>query len=411
MTENHFFSKLYFQRFDETNQRVGDTHNPFEKSEDEFFNDNVPRFIEHDKLHEIVAMFFRGCKETMFSRYLTNPTDIEMNEKLFKKAPLEDQVQCIIEEICVLLFERKIIPCIMKGVVIKDMNAHLQDIRAHFITNLCGNGHHWLRRWCLDHWNTPIGKTTEYKLDNLVQCVYTVLNKYPSKNGYDIINPNVVISHFINTLDDTFLIDKYNYFDTSMEKKFSFGVSKGHPINLVNSIVFDCNTRKKYQFKSVKLYVSLSKAICTAIESKIDYAFVIVDNIESPKSYITILQDKEHGFYYDGSNEYLGFIDNFDTNEGSGDITMNVFPIDKLKGVKFLIEVPESFNEKTLETFSANLYNSTVGCGYGGTGNLKLNRCGNPKILMELFEVFFIEETNYKSLAEDLEKQRIDCYY
>ncbi len=58
--------KIYQLRFEETTKRVGDTPISMNKSEKDFFNDNVKRYVDHDKLHEAVAMEFRGVPTPIF---------------------------------------------------------------------------------------------------------------------------------------------------------------------------------------------------------------------------------------------------------------------------------------------------------------------------------------------------------
>lgn len=154
--------KIYYHNFDKTNKRVGDTLNSMEKSEDKFFIDGVNRFIEHDELHKLVAQMCRDTDELLFRKFQKSKDCVQMDRDLFLAAERGVQIQTIREEIIVLMLERKVIPEIAKSY--KDKNRkyagfnqaqredEMNETIAHFICNLCGQGDHWLRRWCLDHY-------------------------------------------------------------------------------------------------------------------------------------------------------------------------------------------------------------------------------------------------------------------
>lgn len=153
--------KIFLLSFDNTNSKNGDTKNKMNQKEEEFFVDNITRYIEHDALHMKVANMCRDTDELLFKRYQSNPNSVEMDKDLFINAERKDQIQTIIEEIIVLLLERKIIPelvrsykdrgVIYKGFDKKEITEQIREIISHFVCNLCGDGHYWLRRWCLDH--------------------------------------------------------------------------------------------------------------------------------------------------------------------------------------------------------------------------------------------------------------------
>ena len=83
-----------------------------------------------------------------------------MDSDLFLSDDKNTQIQTIREEIMVLFLERKLIPIMVKykdqnrpykSLLKKYRNEQMLEIIAHFITNLCGQGHSWLRTWCIDH--------------------------------------------------------------------------------------------------------------------------------------------------------------------------------------------------------------------------------------------------------------------
>lgn len=153
--------QVFQQRFNETNQRVGDTTVSMEQSKEAFFKDNVERFINHDELHKRVSMVFRQDPEPIFKKYQTNPNQVDLDLELFLKTSYQEKIDMLREELMVLFLERKWIPEVKKCYV--DMkipynnfdrqikNGEFLDIGVNFITNLCGQGDYWLRRFCLDH--------------------------------------------------------------------------------------------------------------------------------------------------------------------------------------------------------------------------------------------------------------------
>lgn len=152
--------RIFVKSFNNTNERVGDTKISLEKNEQEFFVDNIIRYIEHDELHKLVAQKCRNTETLMFQKY-QNRNTVEMDKDLFLSDTQDNQSQTIKEEIIVLYLERKLIPTLVrmyrdknisyKGFGKKHHNQNMMEIIAHFITNLCGHGHSWLRQWCIDH--------------------------------------------------------------------------------------------------------------------------------------------------------------------------------------------------------------------------------------------------------------------
>ena len=174
--------RIFELSFQETNDRVGDAPALLNLPMEEFFTDNVPRAIEHDKLHEKIALFYRNDKELLFERFKVNPNDTCMDESLFQKASFADRIQTLIEEVAVLWLERKIIPkmmdCIERDESFNDISLEegiksFEDVLSHFVTNLCGDGQHWLRRFALDHFYM-ISSIEMYQLQNLVQLALQI---------------------------------------------------------------------------------------------------------------------------------------------------------------------------------------------------------------------------------------------
>ena len=175
---------IFLKRFQETNDRVSDTHVNMNQDAESFFNDNVERFIEHDALHRLIAEAYRGTSELLFERFQKSDSEsVEMDRELFSKATPEDRLQCLREEIVSLLLERAWIPDVMNhykkenipyvSYDTEQIRYSLKEIICNFVTNLCGSGHHWLRRFALDHCR-QLSNLDGYDLDALYQIVVQI---------------------------------------------------------------------------------------------------------------------------------------------------------------------------------------------------------------------------------------------
>ena len=168
---------VFLSGFDETNKRSGDALPLLEMTQEKFFTDNVPRHVPHDQLHEHVSMMYRETKQNLFDRFKLKKEDTDMDQLMFLSGTFADQIQTLIEEVTVLLLERKIIPLLVeysKSSLVfhkfddKQLAEWFLDACSHFVTNLCGSGHYWLRRFCLDHYYM-ISDMEMYRLASVVK--------------------------------------------------------------------------------------------------------------------------------------------------------------------------------------------------------------------------------------------------
>ena len=160
--------QIFKDEFDYVTRTIGDAPSLEDKPEETFFNDNVIRHIPHDELHLQVSMMNRGVgAKPLYLRFQSNPDSVEMDKSLFMAATKDEQINTIKEEIMVLYLERKALPSAVESDEMLDLfdfksSTHSDektrstrdflDIICHFITNLCGSGHSWLRQYCIDHW-------------------------------------------------------------------------------------------------------------------------------------------------------------------------------------------------------------------------------------------------------------------
>lgn len=152
--------KIFFDSFDQINKNYGDTNISLDKTDDEFFSDNVIRYYDHDIVHKLVAKYNRNSDELIFERYQKNSL-VSLDKDLFFADNLSDHIEMFREEIMVLMLERKMIPIVVGNYMTTDNKYYgydkkkfkyeIREIIANFATNLCGNGHSWLRNYVLDH--------------------------------------------------------------------------------------------------------------------------------------------------------------------------------------------------------------------------------------------------------------------
>ena len=172
MSVSYEMEQIYKTEFDRITLELGDAPS-MQKSEDEFFKDNVVRHMPHDELHKNVALFNRGTEEPLFRKFQSDPDSVEMDKDLFMNGTKQEQIETIKEELMVLLLERKILPAVIEhGSDINLKEVKFNEVVCHFMTNLCGNGHSWLRQYCLDHYQLVIDLNT-YPQDKLCRFAQT----------------------------------------------------------------------------------------------------------------------------------------------------------------------------------------------------------------------------------------------
>jgi hypothetical protein len=102
---------------------------------DKFFNKyDIPRYIEHDKLHEYVS------NDPAYKKILLNSVDICENK--FYKLPLDVKVRLIREEAFVLALERQLIPHIRKTKYLVNWLCH----KFQRVENSSDPAYRWLSR-------------------------------------------------------------------------------------------------------------------------------------------------------------------------------------------------------------------------------------------------------------------------
>ena len=160
--KDNYLHKIFHKRFEETNQKYGDTKIDMTKSENEFFKDNVCRYFEHDFIHAEVGLMLRGEHSFLFMKFQKEGS-VALDEDKFVMAKDELKINMFREEVTVLFLERFVIPTLYENYDIpkkkfsgfdnKLCADKIIELCLHLILNLSGSGHHFLRRYGINHFN------------------------------------------------------------------------------------------------------------------------------------------------------------------------------------------------------------------------------------------------------------------
>lgn len=183
-TELEFMVRnIFIKRFDETTKKHGDTFNVMDMEKGEFFNDNVPRIVEHDELHKMVAQVCRGISDEPYRMFQKDVNNAVLDKNLYFAADKKYRYILLREEIMVLFLERKIIPELVhcgggeQSYEFSDskLMKYMDDVISNYCTNLCESGHSWLRQYVLDHYDI-YSSYRSYDIEKLLELAFKLTN-------------------------------------------------------------------------------------------------------------------------------------------------------------------------------------------------------------------------------------------
>lgn len=252
-------SKLYFKQWGIITSRHGDCKNSFDKSLQEFFQDDIDRVIDHDDLHVIVAKHFRNTSDLIFKKALKNKDDVEMDHNLFMNLPSSERIQCIFEEVCVLLIERPILCGLnTSNFMMSAKRNYINDTISHFATNLNGNGHHWLRRYVIDHCHV-IYRKIECVFDDLVKIGVDIIKNLNLDIGEEDIEYMTKIhdeKYYLKVFENEYkdYLDKTPNltFDSSKIDNLKSLIEVNYPVDIV------CRLENAYHFVRINANVEIT---------------------------------------------------------------------------------------------------------------------------------------------------------
>jgi hypothetical protein len=79
-------------------------------TKEEFFDDAVEKYFDHDFIHEVMA----HKENPMYTYMQPNPNIVHCDQGLWDKFPYEDKIKCVLEEAYVIALERMLIPATIK---------------------------------------------------------------------------------------------------------------------------------------------------------------------------------------------------------------------------------------------------------------------------------------------------------
>lgn len=246
--------RIFVKRFDEINEKHGDTFNIMNKNKNDFFDDNVPRVIDHDELHKMVAKVCRGIPDEPYKMFQKDTNNAVLDKELYFLADKKDRYTLLREEIMVLLLERKIIPELVhcndgsnsyEFNKFKLMN-YFNDVVSNYCTNLCESGHSWLRQYVLDHYDI-YSKYQSYDMDNLLKLAFDI-----AKVNYEINSVNEYNVGYTDIFDmGEKLMGECLYWDTQSDcgetlPDIHFGISDNHYDAVTVDCIYDPIAKKTY---------------------------------------------------------------------------------------------------------------------------------------------------------------------
>ncbi len=263
---------IFYTSFNEISKKIGDTKISLDEDKESFFQDNIERFYDHDKLHVLVAKENRNQIEPIYLKYQTN-ANVNLDKEKFMQDTMKNHIDMFREEIMVLLLERKILPtiinCYAKPMILysgyekKRFKNDIKEMIAIYATNLCGNGHSWLRNYVIDHLKYLYGYDLSI-LEKIAQFVLKELNINLSLDEIKIqklkFKPNVKNMHSVlvlcskhNTRNPTKLrIDENKIYHQNKNVEFYLPISNIINVNIkkiIRELVDSFN--EKYKFTIV----------------------------------------------------------------------------------------------------------------------------------------------------------------
>jgi hypothetical protein len=381
--EYRYLRDIYLTRFSETVQKVGDTTISMEKTEDEFFNDKVKRHVEHDELHKLVAKMNRNTTELIFEKLKDDSNMANLSLGKFKVADYNDIIEMFREELMVLLLERKWIPeCVMNGYTSinrKQRENEMKDLIPHYMTNLCGSGHYWLRRYVLDHYNTIIDIRNYEGMDQIVRTV-----------------ANIELDKKVGETFDEFITNK-------------------HPVVINNFDEFVSNFNLKIRKMDALIYYGDKLQKIPDIYEKINkivnnlsgHNIIVLDSYES-KSSVQLLYDSTDniGFVHNKNNIYIFKLivklTPADDNKDKWDMGKSLYD-----DVKISVEYLNLLDNEMNETFCN--YSEGITTEYYYSDDCTENQSPNENTYRYLSSVGSMD-TRFKILIEYIAKSYLDIW-
>lgn len=113
-------------------------------SKEDFFDDSVTKYIDHDIIHQWMAH-----KEKPMYSYMQKDDTVECHEDLWKSFSQLEKVQCVLEECYVIASERHIIPAAKQNKLPPNAFEVFKHALMRVCTTLCSG---WFRQFAIDNY-------------------------------------------------------------------------------------------------------------------------------------------------------------------------------------------------------------------------------------------------------------------
>lgn len=124
---------------------------------EDFFDDNVKKYIDHDLIHEEVAY----DSVPAYSKMQKDQT-VECHRDLWESMSQEEKLQCVAEEASVIAIERWRLPSEIDSISGKPMYLAYKWALYRICTTLCSG---WFRQFALDNYYSVLNMYNETKLE------------------------------------------------------------------------------------------------------------------------------------------------------------------------------------------------------------------------------------------------------
>ena len=127
-------------------QRLKETQDYYDKTKKKFFEQHgLKQYIDHDKLHEMVTKAWNKTGNPIYLSILDSKDSTKIDIEKFRQLARANKIMLIVEEICVLLFERYFIyKTVTEGFnaqyVKKFFSNSKQSVTTKLISHVCEKG-------------------------------------------------------------------------------------------------------------------------------------------------------------------------------------------------------------------------------------------------------------------------------
>ncbi len=140
---------------------------------DEFFDDFVKKYIDHDEIHEEVAYDNRPAYTKM-----QKDETVECHKDLWDKMSHEEKLQCVAEEASVIAIERQILPFKLEAATnTKPLYLAFKWSLWRICTTLCSG---WFRRFAINNYYEVLNMYNQEKLERNIDNVLKLIHENKS---------------------------------------------------------------------------------------------------------------------------------------------------------------------------------------------------------------------------------------